>query len=106
MAKDAKGHGSDAHGIAAMHGIPTAHLRPGQFTREQLIHNYAVMHGTAAATKAAPRLTGGRHKVQTLALGHAGPPWATQKAYRNRTVAERVAGHMRTDGGYTRVKTK
>lgn len=78
MAKDAKGHGSDAHGIAAMHGIPTAHLR-----------SY-----------------GGPHKVQTLALGHAGPPWATQKSYRNKTVAESVAKGMRTDGSYTRVKTK
>lgn len=62
--------------IAAQHGIPTSHL------------------------------SGGPHKVQTLALGHSGQPWATQKAYRNRVVAERVAQYMRTDGGYTRVKTK
>lgn len=28
MAKDAKGHGSDARGVAAQHGIDTSHLDP------------------------------------------------------------------------------
>lgn len=72
--KDARGHGSNPRGIAAMHGISTAHLGP--------------------------------HKVQSLDTGRVGQPWATQKAYGNKTVAERVAMHMRTDGGYMRVRTR
>lgn len=49
---------------------------------------------------------GGPHKVQQLSLGRTGQPWATAKSYGNKTVAESVANHMRTDGGYTRVLTK
>lgn len=116
--KDAKGHGSDKRG-----GV-------GDFSRQQLLANYATMHGTAAATKAAARLpvdrpdvkmtgqahvariaqahniTGGPFKVQALDTSRAGKPWATAKSYKNRTVAERVAQGMRQDGGYTRVRTK
>lgn len=70
--KDAKGHGSDARTIAAMHNIPTGHL--------------------------------GAFKVQALDTKLAGNSWGTVKRYGNRAVAERVAQHMRTDGGFTRVR--
>lgn len=93
MSKDAQGHGSDARGqfglaaalnraqhgtrrLAAQHGISTDHLGPG-----------------------------GPIKVQTLDTSRAGQPWATKKAYGNRTVAETVAKGMRTDGGFMRIKT-
>lgn len=101
MAKDAKGHGSEQRGgiatpaskallarmiaeqhgpasIAAQHGIPVRHL--------------------------APQISSGPFKVQSLAPQRAGTPWATERAYGNRTVAERTAQNMRADGGYTRVK--
>lgn len=91
--KDSKGHGSAGKGV-------------GNFTRQELIRNYGVMHGTAAMTKAAARLPkGGPHKVQSLDTNRAGQPWATAKSYGNKTVAERVANYMRTDGGYMRVRT-
>lgn len=116
MAKDAKGHGSEKQGGSG--GV-------GNFSREQLLQNYAAMHGTAAATKAASRLPisvggishvarimqshniqGGPFKLQSLDTSLAGKPWATSKTFKNRTVAERVAQGMRSDGGYTRVRTK
>lgn len=74
--KDAKGHGSES-GHARVAGI-------------------AAQHG----------IRGGPFKVQSLALGRVGKPWSTQKAYGNKAVAERVAQHMRTDGGYMRVRAK
>lgn len=52
-------------------------------------------------------IKGGPFKVQSLNTKLAGQPWAgTGKGYGRRAVAERVAQHMRTDGGYTRVKHK
>lgn len=48
---------------------------------------------------------GGPHKVQSLDTNRVGQPWATAKSYGNKTVAERVANFMRTDGGYMRVRT-
>jgi hypothetical protein len=72
---------AEQHGpvsIAASHGIQTAHLGP----------------------------QGGPIKVQALDTKRAGQPWATKKAYGNRTVAETVAKGMRTDGGYMRIKAR
>lgn len=54
--KDAKGHGSEGRG-----GV-------GQFSRQQLLANYAVMHGTAAATKAAARLPLDSHQNGVAAV--------------------------------------
>lgn len=62
-------------------------------------------NGSGAAHQVGVRRATGRFKVQSLALKNVGQPWATVKAYGNRAVAERVAQHMRTDGGYTRVKS-
>lgn len=58
----------------------------------------------AGHPKAAPAPVHGGFKVQSLDTRLAGTPWKTEKRYGNKTVAERVAQHMRTDGGYTRVK--
>lgn len=77
--KDAKGHGSEGRGG-----------RPGQTHVAQI----AAQH----------RISGGPIKVQSLNTKLVGSPWQTDKRYGNRTVAERVAQHMRTDGHYVRVK--
>lgn len=105
MAKDSKGHGSDKRGggfsVDPKAG-PTA-VQKAVAARE--------MYGsrdprTIAAMHNVPTAHLGAFKVQALALDRAGKPWATQKSYGNRAVAERVAQHMRQDGGYTRVRTK
>lgn len=78
--KDAKGHGSDPRGggISVING-------QGKVAR------IAQMHG----------IQGGPIKVQTLDTKRAGPPWATQRSYRNNTVAEHVAKFLRMDNGST-----
>lgn len=91
--KDAKGHGSNSRGGALgfwEHPVPAASSGVAK----------------VAAIARAHGISGGPFKVQALNLRTAGPPWQTAKAYRNRAVAERVAQHMRTDGGYTRVKMR
>lgn len=60
----------------------------------------------ALAVAAQHRIPTGHLKVQRLALDRAGPPWATVKSVRNRTVAEHIAKYMRTDGAYMRIHTK
>lgn len=77
--KDAKGHGSDAR---AAHALANGH------------------------PKATPPRAHGAFKVQALNPKLAGSPWSTQKSYGRRAVAERVAQHMRTDGGHMRVRSK
>lgn len=77
--KDSKGHGSDARAAQALaNGHP----------------------------KAAPPRTHGAFKVQAFSSKLAGSSWGTKKSYGNRATAERVAQHMRTDGGYMRVRSK
>lgn len=63
-------------------------------------------HARVAAIAAQHGIKGGPFKVQSLALSRAGQPWSTKLAYRNKAVAERVAQHMRTDGGYMRIKVR
>ncbi len=119
MSKDAKGHGSDARGgssareqaisdwknkgtsdqqvtagIRALFGLPDTHGAV----------SIAAQHGIPTSHLGGPQ--GGPIKVQELDTKRAGQPWATKKAYGNRTVAETVAKGMRTDGGYMRIKTR
>lgn len=111
--KDAKGHGSDGRG---------GHV-PGKMTPQQVKE---VLNRAANAPKygeplsktldrwsgqthvaqiaAQHKISSGPIKVQSLNTKLAGSPWQTAKRYGNRTVAERVAQHMRTDGHYVRVK--
>lgn len=78
--KDEKGHGSNGRG-----GFSGA-----------ISHVARIMQ--------AHNIQGGPFKVQSLDTSLVGKPWATAKTFKNRTVAERVAQGMRSDGGYTRVK--
>ncbi len=75
-----------AHAVAAAHGIPTDHLAPAPTQRVN--------------TNAGP------YKVQSLDTNRTGQPWATQRSFRNNTVAERVALRMAADGGHMRVKVR
>lgn len=72
--------------VAAAHGIPTAHLAP--------------------APKQTTNTNAGPFKVQSLDTKRVGQPWATQRSFRNNTVAERVALRMAADGAHMRVKVR
>lgn len=90
--KDAKGHGSNPRGALGFWSHESAPVASG------------VAH--VASIARAHGIAGGPFKVQSLNTKLLGRPWQTDKAYRNRAVAERVAQHMRTDGGYTRVRMR
>lgn len=119
--KDAKGHGSNSRGGGAPRVVEDRSV-PGA-THALIGGDGKVIgrlysqgspawreEGTGASKVAriaqAHGIQGGPFKVQSLALNRVGTPWATQKSYRNNTVAEHVAKYMRTDGDYTRVKTR
>lgn len=102
--KDAKGHGSNGNGRVGFNIDP----KTGPTLAQKAVAA-SVMYGsrdprTIAAMHNIPTGQLGAFKVQSLALDRAGKPWATTNRYGNRAVAERVAQHMRTDGGYTRVR--
>lgn len=105
--KDAKGHGSDGKGGVAFNVNPKTGVTAAQraaAAREM----FGSEGGAAKLARIAQQhgIQGGPFKVQTLALDRVGQPWATKKSFRNNTVAETVAKHMRTDGGYMRIKAK
>lgn len=95
MAKDARGHGSDARALVA------SVINRGSGERHTA--RIAQAHG----------IQGGPFKVQALDTQRAGQPWATKKAFGNSTVAEHVAKYERMDkgkgtnaGGYMRIKVR
>ena len=127
--KDAKGHGSNPRGTAPGYAgrdqlgrTYTQALRdhdrfPKQNPNMPNSEDYRtppgsgggginVINGQGKVARIAQQhgIQGGPFKVQSLDTKLAGTPFKTEKSYRRRAVAERVAQHMRTDGGYTRVK--
>lgn len=120
MAKDAKGHGSDARGGAVRNYADVMKRNPGYgnlrakgdaFNAVHPDDRQAALalangHPKADAAPVHGGMRGGPYKVQSLNTKLAGKSWRTEKGYGRRAVAERVAQHMRTDGGYTRVRRK
>lgn len=105
--KDAKGHGSDARGGDA---AKEAVRQIGGIGRAKIANIINNSSGEAHVARIAQAhgIQGGPYKVQGLdaSPNRAGQPWATQKQYTRRAVAERIAQHMRTDNAADLVRVK